>query len=219
MCDRNTNYFIIAKQRLRCCKYFDVLAPMLRKKKALSATQQNALVPPNPSESELDVSPNDRSSDTIESRKRKALDDPVSVGTGIAHDLVRKCCVSRCNRGGILQECQSCKTHIHAQCYQRLKLKPDHKDADGNAIVFCTKNCYQGHTTLQRNRSCRQWHNDGKQGTMDPVSSEAILVEWLAAGNNYVELCSHPKDGTRQRNTCATIAKRINDTVVNPIFF
>lgn len=118
----------------------------------------------------------------------------------------RKCCVQNCYRGEghLLQECQRCKRYIHEECFRERIIvghQLDHpKDENGNFVVVCTKKCHRRY--LQN----RLWCNDGKRGPEDPVSSEAVLVDWLAAGDNYRKY----RDPKHRQDLCKEIAERIN---------
>ncbi|OEU08225.1 hypothetical protein FRACYDRAFT_250012 [Fragilariopsis cylindrus CCMP1102] len=72
--------------------------------------------------------------------------------------------------------------------------------------IACTKRCY-GRAKKAFNQNPHgnlAWSADGKNGVTDPISSETILVDWLAQEGNYSRYCGN-SDGASK----AAIAKEI----------
>lgn len=133
-----------------------------------------------------------------------------------AATLEFKCCVRGCKRGDehLLLECYHCKRLIHEDCcnfHVLIKNKLSQpKNADGNNVVVCTKKCFSEVEKMLESGSRFLWEKDGKDGPDDPRTSEAILVEWLTEGDNFVKYRGYKNGGTRKLDTCQKIADIIN---------
>ncbi len=126
------------------------------------------------------------------------------------------CCVRGCKKGEIhlLEKCFQCTRYLHMDCCEesiilKNKLAPA-TDPEGNKVVVCTKKCWNA---LQRSTSgglrfC--WTRDGKNGVDDPNTSEAILLNWMTEGDNYIKYRGFKDGGKRKIDKNKEIAALIN---------
>lgn len=84
------------------------------------------------------------------------------------------------------------------------------QDAEGCNVVVCTKKCATDLKKMLDSGNRLLWKSDGKDGLTDPRTSEAILVEWMTQGDNYIKYRGYQNNGVRKLDQCQKIADIIN---------
>ena len=81
--------------------------------------------------------------------------------------------------------------------------------------ICCSKKCYDKlkKESDRMNNAAKgrvYWHNDGKNGDSDPITSEKILLDWLLTEGNYAKFRGKDNHGTKKIHFAAQIAQQIS---------
>lgn len=170
--------------------------------------------------------------EVLETRPPSPLDDDDSVPRPLGKCSLRKCKVDdvvpdRCFHS-------KCEKLIHPTCCKEYVIK-QHSLADlvdpinNQMYTVCSKTCY---TKVQKSHIISSttrlpWSKDGKNGTLDPNTSEKILLDWLlqegnynryrGKGNNGKTKVSFAKDIQSQMESAEVRVKRSPETIMQKI--
>jgi hypothetical protein len=78
--------------------------------------------------------------------------------------------------------------------------------------IVCSKKCYTNLTSATNAKKNINWYNDGKNGPLDPNTSNKILLDRLLVPGNYANLWKGKRNGGKTKRA---IGELIANEIIN----